>query len=205
MLSKESNKLFESWGSDIDSRPFICSFCGADSSATKGWLMSVRHRSNMRNEMMGYIRSIHVCQRCFQPTYINEDGKQFPSMKFGTSIPHLPKEINSLYEEARRGMGAGNHASVAMCCRVLLMHIAVDLGADKNKKYAWYIQWLLDDHHVPVKWKSWVDKIKNVGNEVNHEIPQISEEDAEMVLKFTEALLRILFEYSAIAANHDSD
>lgn len=45
---------------------------------------------------------------------------------------------------------------------------------------------------------AWVDRIKGVGSDANHEIPEISEQSAMDVERFTEQLLRLTFEMKAI-------
>jgi hypothetical protein len=41
----------------------------------------------------------------------------------------------------------------------------------------------------------WVERIRAIGNEANHEIPRVSEADARTVAKFTQQLLVMTYEY----------
>ncbi len=75
------------------------------------------------------------------------------------------------------------------------MNVAVSLGASAGLRFAEYVDWLASNGHVTVKSKSWVDHIRDKGNEANHEIPLIPKEEAEQVIKFVEMLLRTNFEY----------
>ena len=80
------------------------------------------------------------------------------------------------------------------------MNVAVEEGADANESFAAYVSWLADEGFVPAKGRSWVDRIREKGNEANHEIPDIDRTDAEDVLSFTEMLLKVNYEMPARAA-----
>ena len=81
------------------------------------------------------------------------------------------------------------------------MNVAVEEGADENESFAVYVNWLADKGFVPAKGRSWVDRIRERGNEANHEIPDIDRTDAEDVLSFTEMLLKVNYEMPARAAS----
>ncbi len=77
------------------------------------------------------------------------------------------------------------------------MHVAVSKGAKKNQGFAYYAQYLADNHYVPPDAKGWVAHIKDKGNEANHEIKVMSSDDAEELLSFSEMLLKQIFEFPA--------
>ncbi len=77
------------------------------------------------------------------------------------------------------------------------MHVAVEKGAPQNKSFLEYVEWLVDEHYVPKGGEGWVDYIRTRGNEANHEIAAVSKQDAEAVLRFTEELLRMVYELPA--------
>jgi len=79
------------------------------------------------------------------------------------------------------------------------MNIAVTEGAEAGLSFAAYVKWLGDKGYVPAKGRSWVDRIREKGNEANHEIPAIDRIDAEDVLSFTEMLLKVNYEMPARA------
>jgi hypothetical protein len=70
----------------------------------------------------------------------------------------------------------------------------------RTKNFAAYVSWLADNGYVPAKGRAWVDRIREKGNEANHEIPAIDRVDAEDVLSFTEMLLKVNYEMPARAA-----
>jgi hypothetical protein len=46
-----------------------------------------------------------------------------------------------------------------------------------------------------------VDHIRDKGNDANHEIDLMGREDAEQLIKFSEMLMRIMYEYPAEVAD----
>lgn len=77
------------------------------------------------------------------------------------------------------------------------MHIAVSLKAPEGKTFAEYVTYLKVNHYTPPNSETWVDHIRKVGNEANHEINIGEKEDAEELLTFIEMLLRFIFEFHA--------
>jgi len=91
-----------------------------------------------------------------------------------------------------------------MCCRVLLMHIAVSKKAESGKAFAFYIDFLDEKNFIPQESKDWVKQIKDIGNKANHELAPISKAEAEEVLEFTGMLLKLVYEYPARLRRHQS-
>jgi hypothetical protein len=52
---------------------------------------------------------------------------------------------------------------------------------------------------IPPNAKAWVDKIRNKGNEANHQIVLMGECDAKLLIALSEMLLKIVYEYPAKA------
>jgi len=100
-------------------------------------------------------------------------------------------------------MSVNAFTAAAMTCRKVLMNVAVAEGAESGLSFAAYVQWLGDNGYVPAKGRNWVDRIRERGNEANHEIPDIDRADAEDVLSFTEMLLKVNYEMPARAKPAD--
>jgi hypothetical protein len=113
---------------------------------------------------------------------------------FGDTVKALPTDVQVLYDEARGDMAVPAYTSAVLVCRKILMHVAVELGAQPNLKFVEYVDYLWDNHHVPVNAKAWVDHIRDKSNEANHEIVQMSREEAEQLISFTEVLLKLVYE-----------
>jgi hypothetical protein len=74
------------------------------------------------------------------------------------------------------------------------MHIAVEQKAKPNESFKYYVDYLESQGYVPPNGRKWVDKIRERGNGANHEIRLMTEADAALLLKFTEMLLRFVYE-----------
>jgi hypothetical protein len=81
------------------------------------------------------------------------------------------------------------------------MHIAVAQGADTGKKFITYVNYLADNGFTPPNAKVWVDEIRNLGNDANHEIIIMDESNAKSVIKFLEMLLKFNYEFPAEATS----
>jgi len=76
------------------------------------------------------------------------------------------------------------------------MHVAVAKGAEENKTFKQYVEYL-GEHFVPKPTIEWVNHIKDKGNEANHEIVLMESEDAKDLLAFVEMLLKLIYEFPA--------
>ncbi|HEY8084037.1 MAG TPA: DUF4145 domain-containing protein [Methylophilaceae bacterium] len=176
----------------INSRSYTCGYCGSPLSSERGW--------RARNGPSGvYIATIYICHKCASPTFFDIADNQTPGIVFGNVVSDIPEEnVSQLYEEARRTTGAGAYTAAVLCCRKLLMHIAVSKGANAGDTFINYVQFLADKNFIPPDAKEWVDHIRKKGNEANHEISIMSKDDAEELLSFCEMLLKVIFEFPAI-------
>ena len=80
-----------------------------------------------------------------------------------------------------------------MDCRKVLMNTAVHQGAEEGKTFAYYVDFLDSKGYIPPNGRAWVDHIRKVGNTATHEIKLVKQSEAELVLNFTEMLLRFVF------------
>jgi len=108
---------------------------------------------------------------------------------------HLPADIAALYREARNCVSVSSHTSAVLTCRKLLMNIAVAQGAKEGESFISYVSYLADKGFVPPNGRGWVDHIRDKGNEANHEIKLMSQQDAEELISFLEMLLKFIYEF----------
>jgi hypothetical protein len=175
----------------LQSHSYTCGYCGTPIASERGWFARLG-----RNGPVG--GSIYVCHQCSQPTFFAHSGRQTPGVAFGATVKDIPdKTVEQLYDEARRTTGAGANTAVVLCCRKLLMHIAVSKGAPPGDTFVNYVQFLADKNYIPPDAKEWVDHIRKKGNEANHEIVIMTKDDAEELLSFCEMLLKVIFEFPA--------
>ena len=110
---------------------------------------------------------------------------------------NTPSEVETLYNEARNCTSCNSYTASVLCCRKLLMNIAVSKGADEGLNFIKYIEYLSDKNFIPPNGKDWVDHIRTKGNEATHEISIMKKEDAEELITFIEMLLKFIYEFPA--------
>ncbi len=174
----------------FESRDFICGHCGSPLASEHGWYAY----NEAFNKIIAYI---YIYHKCTQPTYFGPGGKQIPGVVYGNPVHDVPDHVESLYEEARNCTASNATTAAVLCCRKLLMNIAVSKGASEGQKFIEYVEYLSDKGFVPPDGKDWVDHIRRKGNEATHEIAIMEKEDAEELLSFVEMLLKFSYEFPA--------
>jgi hypothetical protein len=58
-----------------------------------------------------------------------------------------------------------------------------------------YVDYLEQQAIVTADMKDWIDEIRELGNDANHELPEIAPDEAEARLTFVAMLLKIVYEY----------
>ena len=108
----------------------------------------------------------------------------------------VPKNVNDLYEEARRCAGAASAPTAAvLLCRKILMHIAVEKGAKAGDTFISYIDHLQTKNYIPPDSRHWVDYIRTRSNDANHDVAEFSAQDALALIELTEMMLRVIYEF----------
>jgi hypothetical protein len=112
----------------------------------------------------------------------------------------LPEVEKRVWQEVRQCLSVGAYAAAVMLCRKLLFHIAVTNGLAAKNDRGWAPNFtectdhLLSVGLITARMRPWVNRIKDVGNEANHEIVPITEEQASDVSMFSQKLLELAFE-----------
>jgi DNA-directed RNA polymerase subunit RPC12/RpoP len=134
---------------------YKCGYCGKEVASNQGY------RSFANN---GYISEaveyIYICHNCNSPTYFNDSEEQTPGYKYGDKIQYLPEDVSLIYDEAGSCFSVNAYTSAVLCCRKLLMNVACEKGAPKNKKFEEYVDYLNDNGYIPPDGRAWVDKIR---------------------------------------------
>ena len=183
--------------SGINKKKYTCGHCKNNVGPNSGYFYESTDIVYKRNR-------IYICPVCDKPTYFSSEGNQFPGVSFGETVQHLPNQIEEIYNEARRCLSVSCYTSAVMVCRKLLMHIAVEKGAKENKKFMEYVEWLKQNNYLPPDGESWVDYIRQKGNEANHEIILMEQKDAESLITFLGIFLKFVYEFPASLPNHNS-
>jgi hypothetical protein len=175
----------------LASKSYTCGYCGNPLASQKGY--AATQYPDGSGQRLAYI---YVCHFCNNPTYFDINGYQVPGSAFGRPVEHVPEQdVAPLYEEARNCMKVNAYTAAILCCRKLLMNIAVKQGAKEGRRFAEYVSYLADSGFLPPNGKKWVDEIRKKGNEATHEIAIMTREDAEELIEFSEMLLRFIYEY----------
>ena len=139
------------------------------------------------------------CLNCKTGVVMNGDTVSPPHLPL--RIPAgLPDDEAAVWNEVRACLGVGANTSAVMMCRKLLMHVAVGYGLPaKNSKnrapnFSECIDHLLAEGVITKRMQPWVVRIKDVGNEANHEIVPVASETAMDVAMFTQKLLELAYE-----------
>jgi len=175
--------------SKLEPRNFVCGHCGREVGSVEGWFFTQRFPGSSRVTAW-----IYICPICKNPTFFDERS-QIPGVAVGRAVENLPKEISDLYEEIRKATSQEAYTAAVLSCRKLLMHIAVEKGAEKNLNFIDYVDYLAKNHYAPPNSEPWIDRIRQMGNEANHEIKIMSRNDALEIINFLEMLLKFIYEF----------
>jgi len=169
--------------SGLEPRDFTCGYCGREVASALGYSGGADHR-------------IYICPRCAYPTTFSR-RRQIPGVAAGEQVTHLPPEVENLYGEARRTFSVDAYTSSVMASRKVLMNVAVAQGATAGKNFKEYVDYLADKGYVPPGRRDWVNHIRDKGNDANHEIPNMTKDDARELLDFLGMLLKFVYEFPA--------
>lgn len=143
---------------------------------------------------------ILICPLCQLPTYFGDKG-QIPGEPYGEAVKGLDEKpiTKKIFDELLICYAANSFSAVILLGRKLIMHVACDQGAEENLKFVQYVDFLDRENIIPRNSKSWVTKIKDYGNELNHEIVVGTKEKAREIVDFTAMLLKLTYEFKDAA------
>ena len=176
---------------------YFCAHCDTTTTPTRTWNAAVHHANEYgqaRGNPVSYAQVL-ICANCKRATFESpEEDILLPAPKQGAKLRNLPDGVAELYEEARTCSSMGAYTSAVMSARKLLMNLAVLEKAKEGLGYVDYVNYLDSNGFVPPKGKPWVDRIRKKGNEANHEIKVMTDEDCAEIMKLVEMLLRFNFD-----------
>lgn len=150
----------------------------------------------------------YLCPNCRRPSVLDQGIVQPGSRPLRTPRG-LPSTDLAIWEEARSCLGVHAYSATVMLCRKLLLHIAVEKGLpDKDNRnrapsYMNAVKYLESAGVITADMREWVDEIKDIGNDANHELNPITEAQATDVATFTEQLLVLAYEMRALRAGRE--
>lgn len=171
---------FDAW---VD---FTCGNCGRD---VNGFAVAI-----MINNVWLY------CPSCKKGSiHFHDEGVFYPGVVFGPEIQGLPSDVARAYNEARRSMSVNAFIGAELICRKILMHVAVDKGAEEGESFQSYIDHLQTEGYITPTMKPWVELIREHGNMATHNLEAADHKRAEHTLIFTAELLRVVYEMEYLA------
>ncbi len=166
MYRQNGNIVYEHIGQQ-ESTSLKCGYCGMMVAPNRGYRIYAKYHAG-GEKLVGYV---YVCPNCKNPIfYFCGSGETVPGAMYGREIKNLPESIQTLYNECRTCYANQCYTSAQMIARTILMHIAVEQGAEESKPFAYYVNYLDENHYVPPNGRQWVDFIRTSGNVANHQI-----------------------------------
>ena len=139
------------------------------------------------------------CLNCKLAVVVNGDQVSPPQLPLRTPSGLKDDELRA-WQEIRLCLGVGAYTASVMLCRKLLMHVAVGNGLpvkdgkDRSPSFSQCVDHLVLEGVITKRMEPWVDRIRKVGNEANHEIVPVTKESATDVATFTQKLLELAYE-----------
>lgn len=143
------------------------------------------------------------CARCAAGVVIN-DGVASPGAKPLRLVRGLGVAEQDAWEEVRSVLSVSAWTAAVMLCRKIILHVAVAHGlpekdgSNRAPNFDKAVSHLLSVGLITPPMKPWVDHIRKVGNEANHDLPATAEDSAMRVATFTEQLLILAYEMPAV-------
>lgn len=178
--------------SELDSKSYTCGYCGERINSNVGYFLTNEYHAGREPSGEGFI---YICHNCNMPTFFDYRS-QVPASAYGRFFAKdiFPDEKTFLlYNEVRNCFKANAYSSCVLSARKLLMHIAVDCGAEEDKKFVYYVDYLDTNNYIPKNCKEWVDIIRSKGNEATHHIEIFNENDAKQIINFLEIIISVIY------------
>lgn len=177
-LSRYDGSTLDSWYN------YRCAHCGHD---VTGFIVA-RHANKIGTAVW------LLCPTCGDASIVTRKNEQYPAPIPGPELQGLPPDIDAAYSEARRCLGISALSACTMMCRKILMHMAVQKGAQAGERFEQYVGYLQEQGYISPNMRPWVDRIRQLGNEGAHDLEAPSRDAAESALAFTGELLRTVYE-----------
>lgn len=136
------------------------------------------------------------CPHCGKPIIyeLNTECVLPPVSNF-ENISYLPTDIETLYKECKTAYSVGAYTCCVITARTLMANIAVEQGDSAGKSFVDYVNFL-QANCLPIRTNnSWVDKIRQLGNDSTHKLKIATQADANLAIKFIIAILKNVYEF----------
>jgi Domain of unknown function (DUF4145) len=178
-----------------------CPFCGGTQMVVVGF-------NNVAPGSESYVAWLR-CANCLRGVVRNGDAVSPATLPLDTPGA-LEGEALTAWQEVRACLSVGAHTAAVMMCRKLLFHVAVEHGlSPKDSKgrgptFTEALDHLEASGVFTTRMRPWVGRIKDVGNDANHDLAAISAAQARDVATFTRQLITLAYELDAMIAGPDT-
>lgn len=170
---------------------YTCGFCDREVAAPVVAVMEGRLEH----------RKFAICPRCQRAQNFDGSAHQptmLPPQPWpGRDLDGLQGSVDRLYSELRACCSVNAHTAAVMVARTIMMHVAVDNGADPGTPFRACANHLASNGLVPPSASAWLTKIRDLGNDGTHEIEPVTADMSAMSLRFIQLLLEIVYEAPA--------
>ena len=193
--------LRQGWKPVLEPRRYTCGWCGHAIASQFGLFKHEQWIEPNFLRPMGQLqeltRDIRVCVQCgYATTFVKDE--QYPRLLLGEAMDARKKVddvklIVALYDEARHALSQGATSCAVLMFRKLLMHVVVEQGAPKGGSFKEYCEYLKSNGIVGRPMHDLVDRIKDEGNEENHQIVRATREKGNDLLKLVTLLIKSVY------------
>ena len=142
-----------------------------------------------------------LCVGCGTGAVADENGRISPGAKKFPTPDGTPDAERKAWEEVRDCLAVSAYDAVAMLCRKLLLHLVFTHDRSQNPQatprnitFAQAVQYLLDNGVITAAYKPLATEIRQIGNRANHELPDITQDEARRIALFTHHLFVSVYE-----------
>jgi hypothetical protein len=142
-----------------------------------------------------------LCISCGTGAVADSYGVVWPGQMAYPTPDGTPEAETKIWEEIRKCLCVDAYNAVAMLCRKLLLHLVFTHERSQNPHatprrmtFAEAVQYLLDNGVITAAHKPLATEIKDIGNRANHELPDITEDEARKIALFTNYLFVSVYE-----------
>lgn len=176
--------------------PFRCWNCEVVTAPSFGMKLGDQYGGN-------YQGFVGICPICKAPTFkfmMNREWHQRPIAPYASEIKGLPRDIDTLFREALACLAGDAPTAAVMICRKLLMTVAVHFDAPSGREmdFKKYVEYLASESLISSAMKGFTEKVREVGNEANHQIHPQTMKTAELMVRFIANILRNNFEAASL-------
>lgn len=190
MLDQDEGRLFKT----ATTEPYTCGYCGHSVHAR---ILAKTYAPFMTTMgMTDQLADVICLCECGRITTIHKDvisDIQVPEPKPYKSDKKWDAGVAALFDEAADCFTRNAYTATAMLCRRILMVLACNKKAEPGLRFVQYVDYLAEEVFKDERAHETLTDIKDIGNEANHELEDVSRDEGLFVLEATFHLLNSVY------------